>query len=124
VERGSLQGWRAHGPGSSVKGASRWGKHERFGPGRGCVLGERLCKCGNRGGLREQGTDVATAEGNFSGTQAPRVRCAQGREQEEKADEMAVPQTHVLFILNEMRKKLDVGMKIRWVSRGEPARAA
>jgi len=78
------------------------------------VLGEWLGECGNSGGLREQGADVAAAKGQFSGTQAARVRCAQGREQEEEADEMAVPQTHVLFILNEMQKKLDVGMIIRW----------
>jgi hypothetical protein len=58
------------------------------------MLGERLGQRGDGGGLREQGTDVAAAEGEVSGAQAAGVRCAQGREQKEEADEMAVAETH------------------------------
>ncbi len=59
------------------------------------------------GALAEQGADVAAAEGEVRGTQGASIRCAQGREQEEEAGEMAIPQTHVLSMLNEMRVKLE-----------------
>jgi hypothetical protein len=57
--------------------------------------------------LVEKGADVAAAEGEVRGAQAAGIRCTQGREQEEQAGEMAVPQTHVLSILNEMPVELE-----------------
>jgi hypothetical protein len=57
---------------------------------------ERLGDDGH-GALAEQGADVAAAEGEVSGTQTARVRCAQGREQKEEAGEMTVPQAHLLL---------------------------
>ena len=68
---------------------------------------EGLGDDGRSRALAEQGADVAAAQGEVSGTQAASIRCAQGREQEEEAGEMAVAQTHVLSMLNEMRVELE-----------------
>ena len=94
MERGRVLGWRTHGPGSGVERAGGWGKHEGCGASGCGVLGERLRDDGCGRGLAEQGADVAATEGEVPGTQAAGIRCAQGREQEEEAGEMAVPQTH------------------------------
>jgi hypothetical protein len=101
VERGGVLGGRTHGPGSGVERAGGRRKNEGFGP-EGCgMFRERLGDDGHCA-LAEQGADVTAAEGEVSGTQAACIRCAQGREQQEEAGEMAVPQTHTLSMLNEM----------------------
>ena len=89
--------WRTHGPGSGVERARGRREHEGRGAGGCGVLGERLGDDSCSRGLREQGADVAAAEGEVSGTQAASIRCAQRREQEEEAGEMAIPQTHTLL---------------------------
>ena len=101
--RGALgSGW-THGPGSGVERTRGRREHEGRGAGGCGLLGERLGDDGSSRGLAEQGADVTAAEGEFSGTQTASIRCAQGREQEEEAGEMAIPQTHTLSMLNEMR---------------------
>jgi len=103
MERGGvLSGW-THGPRSGVERTGGRREHEGFGFW-GCDMDcEGLGEGGSCCTLAEQGADVATAEGKFSGTQTAGIRCAQGREQEEEAGEMAIPQTHTLSMLNEMR---------------------
>ena len=92
--------------------AAVWSAREAGGKdeGRGAsgcgVLGERLGEDGCGGSLAEQGADVAAAEGEVSGAQAAGVRCAQGREQEEEAGEMAVAETHVLPYLKRKGEKI------------------
>ena len=89
--------WRTHGPGSGVERAGGWREHEGIGPGGSDMFGERLGDDGRSGALAEQGADVAATEGEVRGTQGAGIRCAQGREQEEEAGEVAIPQTHTLL---------------------------
>ena len=102
MERGGVLCGRAHGPDSGVECARGRREHKGFGLRGGSVLREGLGDDRRSRALAEQGADVAAAQGEVSGTQAASIRCAQGREQEEEAGEMAVPQTHVLSMLNEM----------------------
>lgn len=103
MERGRVLRGRTHGPDSGVQRMVRGREEEGFGLGGCGVLRERPGGDGCGCALREQHADVAAAEGEVSGTQAAGIRCAQGREQKEEAGEMAVAQTHVLSMLNEMR---------------------
>jgi len=97
VQPGGVQGWRTHGPGSGVECTGGGREHEGFSL-EGCgVFREGLGDGGGCGGLAEQGADVAAAEGEVCGTEGARIRCTQGREQEEEAGEVAIPQTHTLL---------------------------
>jgi hypothetical protein len=105
LERGGVLGGRTHGPDRGVERAGGRGEREGFGLRGAGMFRERLGDDGHCA-LAEQGADVAAAEGEVRGTQAASVRCAQGREQEKEAGEMAVPETHTLSMLNEMRVEL------------------
>jgi len=78
VELGYVQGWRTHGPGSGMEGTGGWREHEGCGASGRDVFSEGFGEGGCGCGLAEQGADVATAEGKFTGTQAAGIRCAQG----------------------------------------------
>ena len=97
MQPGSVGRRRTHGPDSEVERARGRGENEGFGLVRGDALRVGFNADRTSGAMDEQAADVASAEGEVSGTQAARVRCAQGREQQEEAGEMAVPQTHVLL---------------------------
>ena len=118
LKRGGVEGWGTHGPGSGVERAGGWGKNEGRGVSGCGVLGERLGQRGDGSSLREQGADVPAAEGQFSGTQAAGVGCTQRGEQEEQADEMAIAETHVFLILNELQTELDADCCLAAVSSG------
>ncbi len=105
-----MLGWRTHGPGSGVERAGGGRQHEGFRACGGGVLRKRFGERRSHA-LAEQGADVTATKGEVSGTQAARIRCAQGREQKEQAGEMTVAETHVFLILNEMRVELDAGVR-------------
>ena len=116
MKPGGVQGWRTHGPGGGVERARGRREYEGRGAGGRGLLGERLGDDGCSRGLAEQGADVAAAEGEFSGTQAASIRCAQGREQEEEAGEMAIPQTHQggQGLAQSLYVKRSTRGKVRW----------
>ena len=109
MERGRVLGGRTHRPGSDVERTGGRREDEGFGPG-GCGMFRERFGDDGCGALGEQGADVAAAEGEVRGAQAAGVRCAQGREQQEQAGEMAVAQTHVLSMLNEMGVEVGDGL--------------
>lgn len=97
MQPGGVGRRRTHGPDSEVKRARGWRQDEGFGLVRGDALRERFSADRSSGAVNEQAADVAAAEREISGTQTASIRCAQGREQQEEAGEMAVPQAHVLL---------------------------
>ena len=118
MQRGGVLRGRTHGPDSGVERTGSRGERKGFRLGRGGVFRERLGDDRRSRALAEQGADVASAQGEVGGTQAASIRCAQGREQQEEAGEMAVPQTHVLSMLNEMRVELVTRLQLGLFSGG------